>query len=310
MTGPVFVFPGQGAQKVGMGKQLAEAYPESVGAVYATADAVLGFSVSKLCFEGPNEALGQTENTQPALFATSVATLSAVRAAGIEARAAAGHSVGEYAALVAAGAITFEDALPVVRLRGELMAAAVAGNPGAMAAIIGLPASEVKAICNLASEHGTVEPANINGPTQVVISGETAAVMAAMELAKERGGRAIRLNVSAPFHCSLMEPVRSEMEPALAALPITDPAIPVVANATGRYVTTANEVRSALLDQLASPVRWTDSVALLVREGLNSCIEIGPGRVLSGLIRSIDPDVRTTTVSTPRDIEQLIAQEI
>jgi [acyl-carrier-protein] S-malonyltransferase len=304
----VFVFPGQGAQKTGMGKDVAGAYPNLAGAVFRAADDILGFSISDLCFHGPDERLAQTEITQPALFTTCVALLSVLSDRGVAPAATAGHSVGEYAALVAARSVTFEEALPVVRLRGELMAAAVMETPGSMAAIMGLDADVVNRICREASTKGTVEPSNINGPLQIVVSGETEAVLEAIDIAKREGGRAIRLKVSAPFHCSMMEPVRAALEPAIRNLTVVDPEVPVIANATGGYVGTQAEIRSALLDQVAAPVRWTDTVSLLLSEGHRSFLEIGPGKVLTGLIRAIDPDASIMSVATPDDVEQVVTQ--
>jgi [acyl-carrier-protein] S-malonyltransferase len=307
-TNPVFVFPGQGAQHSGMGREVAESYPDTAGRIFKIADEILGFSLSRLCFEGTEEQLARTEITQPALFATSTAILTVLKSKNLTPSAAAGHSVGEYAALLAAGSIRFEEALPVVRLRGELMAAAVADTPGAMAAIIGLTLSEVQEICAAASAGGVVEPSNMNAPTQIVVSGETGAVLATMELAKGRGGRAVRLNVSAPFHCSLMAPVRTALGSAIDALHIKDPRVPVVANATGGYVRTAGEIKEALLDQVASPVRWTETVRLLLDHGHRSFVEVGPGKVLAGLIRAVDRSATVMPAAVPDDIEKLVAQ--
>jgi [acyl-carrier-protein] S-malonyltransferase len=303
----VFLFPGQGAQKAGMGRELAERYP-SVARVFQEADEILGFGLSKLCFEGPDEALAQTEVTQPALFTTSVAILTALQEQGIAASAAAGHSVGEYAALVAAGSIDFENALPVVRKRGELMAAAVADTPGAMAAIIGLTADDVEAICHEASALGVCEPSNLNAPTQIVISGQAEAIEQAMELAKERGAKAIRLNVSAPFHCSMMRPVADQLLPAVESLPVREPRIPVIANAVAGPVTTAKEVRDALIRQIESPVRWVETMQWFLSHGFDSFLEVGPGRVLAGLARSIDREASVTGVASPDDIGKLVSQ--
>lgn len=308
MTRHCFVFPGQGAQRATMGKQVALAHPDTAGMVFATADAILGFSISQLCFDGSDQELSETEITQPAIFTTSVAILSVLRSKSVHPAAVAGHSVGEYAALVAAEAIRFEDALPVVRRRGELMAAAASKTPGAMAAIIGLESAEVEAVCQEAQRDGVAEPSNINGTRQIVISGETKAVQTAMRLAKERGAKAIQLKVSAPFHCSLMAPIQAEFKSALDALDIQSPRVPVIANATGGYVTSAAEVRQALIDQLASPVRWTATINLLLATANPSFLEIGPGKVLSGLIRAIDPNARTHPVATPDDIEQVVAE--
>lgn len=292
-----------------MGRDLAEAYPDQAGTVYERADEILGFSISELCFEGPEEDLVQTDNTQPALFVTSVAILSVLTALGMHPVAAAGHSVGEYAALVAANSLGFDEALPVVRKRGELMARASQQAPGTMAALVGLNVDQVQAICLSAGAVGLVEPSNLNAPSQIVISGENAAIDAAIKFAEEAGARAVRLNVSAPFHCSLMEPVRDEFESTLLQLSIQTPSIPVVSNATGEYARTAEDVRSALLDQLSAPVRWTQSMLLLRSDGYDSFVEVGPGRVLSGLMRSIDRSANTASAGSLADITKLVGRE-
>ncbi|HZT96199.1 MAG TPA: ACP S-malonyltransferase [Chloroflexota bacterium] len=302
----MFLFPGQGSQRAGMGKDIAEAYPDVAGRTFHTADEVLGLPISRLCFEGPEDMLLRTENTQPALFTTSVALLRVLKHLGLGPQAAAGHSVGEYAALVAAGAIEFEDALPVVRRRGELMANAVEETPGAMAALIGADPEAVADICGEASVSGIVEPSNINAPNQIVVSGEVSAVDRVQEIAKSRGIRAVRLNVSAPFHCRLMEPVRAQLEPSLMALRVLDPEIPVVANATGDYVTTASEIRSALLDQLAAPVLWSRSMERLLRDGYSKFVEVGPGRVLAGLMRALDRRVSVSAAGDQSEIGELM----
>ncbi len=305
----VFLFPGQGSQKVGMGHDLVEAYPEQAGAVYRQADATLGFSVSRLCFEGPEQELVKTENTQPAVLVTSVATLNVLTSQGVYPTAVAGHSVGEFAALIAAQSISFEDALPLVRRRGELMASASVSAPGTMAAVIGLSVEQVEEICRSSGNAGTVEPSNLNAPKQIVISGETGAIEIAAQEAEDRGARVIRLNVSAPFHCSLMEPVRDEFADALSNISIASPAIPIVSNTTGDYARTADEVRVALLDQLSSPVRWTESMVRLRGDGYDQFVEVGPGRVLAGLMRSIDRAASSTSVGSPRDVEDLVSRE-
>jgi [acyl-carrier-protein] S-malonyltransferase len=305
----VFLFPGQGSQKVGMGHDLAEAYPEQAGAVYRQADETLGFSVSRLCFEGPEQELVKTENTQPAVLVTSVATLNVLTSQGVNPSAVAGHSVGEFAALIAAQSISFEDALPLVRRRGELMASASVSAPGTMAAVIGLSVEQVEEICRSSGNAGTVEPSNLNAPKQIVISGETGALEIAAQKAEDCGARVIRLNVSAPFHCSLMAPVRDEFADALSNISIASPTIPIVSNTTGDYARTADEVRVALLDQLSSPVRWTESMLRLRRDGYDQFVEVGPGRVLAGLMRSTDRAASCTSVGSPRDVEDLVSRE-
>lgn len=291
-----------------MGREVVAAYPETAGRVFAIADDLLPFSVTDVTFNGPEDRLTQTQITQPALFTTSTAILMAMRSAGLEPAATAGHSVGEYSALVAAESVSFEEALPVVRLRGELMASAADKVPGAMAAIMGLPADAVEALCRDASSEGVVEASNINAPTQIVVSGEAAAIERAVQLAKERGGKAVRLKVSAPFHCSLMAEVREALAPALRDLHIDDPKIPVIANATGQYVRTGREIREALLNQIAEPVRWTDTVERFIRDGYDSFVQVGPTSVLTGLIRAIDRSASTRVVATPDDIQKVIAE--
>jgi [acyl-carrier-protein] S-malonyltransferase len=233
--------------------------------------------------------------------------MAVLDAQGLIAQAVAGHSLGEYSALVAAHAMQFEDALRVVRLRGELMRDAVRDTPGAMAAILGLSSEEVDAICREASPNGIVEGANYNAPNQVVISGEREAVDRASDLAKLRGARAVPLNVSAPFHCNLMAPVRDQLKPALEALSLVTPRVPVVANVSADYVRTAPEIRTALLAQVAAPVRWTETIHRLLDDGIQRFVEVGPGRVLSGLVRAVDRRAVTVQVGTVQDIERLLA---
>ncbi len=289
-----------------MGQDLVEHFPDIAGATYERADEILGFSISALCFQGPEEKLTATQNTQPALFVTCVAILRVLISLGIRPAATAGHSVGEYAALVAADAVEFEQALGVVRRRGELMAQAVELTPGAMAAVIGLSIQEVVEVCKVTSAVGVVEPSNINAPNQIVVSGEVDAIQAAMQEVQHRGARAIKLNVSAPFHCSLMEPVRARLEPELRALSITEPSIEVVANATGEYVRTPQEIRQALLDQLAAPVLWTQSMQRLIADGYTEFIEAGPGRVLAGLMRSVDRSASVRSAGTADDVAKVV----
>lgn len=286
-----FLFPGQGSQKVGMGRDLCAAYAEAA-ALFEQADAILEMPLQSLCFEGPEESLTRTENTQPAIFVTSMAAVAALRAEGIEADAAAGHSVGEYAALAAAGALSFEDALRLVRRRGEIMAGIAASTPGGMAAVLGLPAETVAELCAAAAHGETVEVANYNAPDQAVISGAPDAVARASEAAKAAGAaRVVRLNVSAPFHCSMMAPAAEQMAEAIEAAAFHSPRLPIVANVTADYVRTSEEIRAALLRQLASSVRWTESILRLAADGITHAVEAGPGRVLTGLLRRIAPEV-------------------
>ncbi|MFN3650137.1 MAG: ACP S-malonyltransferase [Armatimonadota bacterium] len=284
-----FVFPGQGSQKVGMGRSLVEE-SETARELFARADTILGFELSRLCFEGPESELVRTEITQPAIFTVSVAAGRMLEERGCTAEVVAGHSLGEYSALVHAGVMSFEDGLRVVRRRGELMAEVGDRVSGGMAAILSLPAETVAEVCAAAAEAGVVEVANFNSPNQTVISGELPAVERAMALAKERGARrAVALNVSAPFHSSLMAPLAAEMEEVLARVEMREPRMPVVANVTARYVRTPDEIREALVRQLAGSVRWTETVRLLDADGVETLVEAGPGRVLCGLGPRIVP---------------------
>ena len=287
MVKTAFIFPGQGSQYPGMGRELAEGFA-SARAVFAEADATLGFRISKLCFEGPEEALQLTANTQPAILAVSVAAAAVLREKGIRAQFVAGHSLGEYSALVAAGALRLADALRLVRQRGLYMQEAVPLGEGAMAAILGLN-GELDAVCREAAQGQVVSPANLNSPLQVVIAGNTAAVARAAELARGRGAkRAIMLNVSAPFHCALMRPAQDRLSVDLDATPVHDPEVPLVNNAGAQVVTSAAIVREGLKQQVTAPVRWEESIRLLRREGIELFVEVGPGKVLSGLVRQID----------------------
>lgn len=303
-----FLFPGQGSQSVGMGASLAEAHPDIRQEYFDRADDVLGFSLSRLCFDGPEEELVKTENQQPAIFLVSCAIAAALGNAGIEAEAVAGHSLGEYSALVSAGSITFEDGLRVTRRRGELMAEIAAQTGGIMAAILGLPAKEVEALCGDVSSLGVCEPANFNSPTQTVISGEEEAVRQAMDLARERGARrAVQLHVSAPFHCSLMAPLARSFRPVLDSVSVGDARVPVIANVTAQPEHSAEDIRAALIQQLDHSVRWTDSVRFLIADGIDTVVEVGPGKVLTGLMRQINPSVAAFSTSDPEGIERVTA---
>lgn len=298
------VFPGQGSQYVGMGQALADRF-EVVRATFAEADDVLGFSLSKLCFEGPMSELTKTVNTQPALLTASVATFRLLEKAGFRPAACAGHSLGEYSALVAAGALRFEDALRTVRLRGQLMEEAQPAGVGTMGAILGLDDETVQAICREAD--GVVEPATYNAPGQVVVAGATEAVDAALELAKERGARRTqRLEVSGPFHSSLLEEAGRRLAEWLEELPLSMPRVPVVANVTARPYTSVDEIRQSLAAQVSSPVRWVESVQTMLGLGITSFVEIGPGRVLSGLIKRIDRSAAVANVDSVEGYEELI----
>jgi len=288
-----FLFPGQGSQKVGMGAELAQNFP-SARAVFAEANEALGFDLAKLCFDGPDEQLRLTMNTQPAIVATSIAALRVYDAEiGKPAELAAGHSLGEYSALVAAGALTLGDALRALRERGRLMQEACPQGQGAMAALIGLDLQVVTEICREVSSAGAIAvPSNLNAPGQIVIAGHAAPVRRAVEIAKERGGRGSQeLNVSAPFHSPLMEPARKGMEPVLAALVVSPMKFGVVANVTARVNRDSGTVKSLLCQQITAPVNWEDSMRVMVAEGVTDAIEFG-GRVLMGLMRRIDRNVK------------------
>jgi [acyl-carrier-protein] S-malonyltransferase len=294
-----FVFPGQGSQKVGMGRALADAFPICAD-TFAEADAALGEPLSALCFEGPEDRLTLTENTQPAILAVSTAAARLVSSRGVSAAFAAGHSLGEYSAHVAAGTLSFADALRTVRRRGRYMQDAVPVGEGAMAAILGLDHDGVSRACADAAEGQVVSPANLNAPGQVVIAGHAAAVARAGERAKALGARrAIPLAVSAPFHCALMKPAEERLAPELRALAAHDPAMPVVANVDAEPKRTAAESIDALVRQVSSPVRWEDVVRRLVREGVTTFVELGPGTVLAGLIKKIDKSVTVYSVEDP-----------
>ncbi len=292
-----FVFPGQGAQKVGMGRACFDEVP-AARAVFEAADEALGEPLSSLCFEGPEEQLQLTANTQPAVLTTSVALL---RAFGEVPDVAAGHSLGEYSAQVCAGTIAFEDAVRLVRLRGQFMQEAVPVGEGAMAAVMGLTRADVDRICG--ETDGTVESVNYNSPQQTVIAGARPAVDAAMVALKDAGGKAVPLPVSAPFHSSLMRPAEERLLPHLGEVPLQDPAMPVYVNVDAARVTDADGARSALRRQVSRAVRWQESVEQMVADGVDLFVEIGPGRVLQGLIARIDKRVKRAGVQAPKDFE-------
>jgi [acyl-carrier-protein] S-malonyltransferase len=286
-----FVFPGQGSQKVGMGAELLEARPELFERHLKRADEVSGLPIRQYCLEGPIEDLTRTDVAQPALFAVGLAVADAAAEQGLAPDYVAGHSLGEYTAAVVAGALSAEDGMRVVCERGRLMAGIQSERPGAMAAIIGLSTEQLDELCEQASEAGKVSVANLNSPTQIVVSGEEAAVERLLELAREAGAkRALRLQVGAAFHSELMVPVYERLRETVEAVPFSDAHTPLAAVCSGQILRDAGEIREALLTQIISPVRWVDVVQTLVGAGCSSFLELGPGRVLSGLIRQIDPE--------------------
>jgi len=301
------VFPGQGSQAVGMGQPLVAACPEAA-AVFAAADEALGFPLSAVMFEGPAETLTLTEHTQPAILTMSTAVWRVLQGRGLAPAYVAGHSLGEYSAHVAAGTLAFADAVRLVRNRGRYMQEAVPVGTGAMAAILGLTEAEVTAACAEAAQGEVVSPANLNGAGQVVIAGQTAAVARAGEACKARGARrVIPLKVSAPFHCALMDPARDRLRPELEEATAADPRIPVVANVDALPRTTAAASVDALVRQVSNPVRWEATVKWLSAQGVDTFVEVGPGAVLSGLIRKVARDARVLTVETPEDVEAAVA---
>jgi [acyl-carrier-protein] S-malonyltransferase len=304
-----FLFPGQGAQAVGMGRELSERFLIAAQ-TFAEADEALGFPLSKLIFEGPEEALKLTENTQPAILTVSVAAWRVLAQHGVEPALAAGHSLGEWSAHVAAGTLSFADAVRAVKARGRAMQLAVPAGQGAMAAILSLDAAQVAEACReAAAETGlTVTAANLNSPAQTVISGALAAVEKASALAKAKGARrAIMLPVSAPFHCALMQPAQEEVARVLTMLKLADPRIPVAANVTGGLVTTAEAARDALIRQVTGAVRWVDCMKTLVGANAELFVEVGPGKTLCGLLRQIDSTQVSLNVEDAVSLESALA---
>jgi [acyl-carrier-protein] S-malonyltransferase len=300
------IFPGQGSQYVGMGKDLCEAHPR-VREIFRRADDVLGFPLSRICFEGPADELTRTKNTQPAIFLHSVA-LSAVLgdAATGPVAAVAGHSLGEYSALVHAGALGFEEGLRLVRLRGELMQRAGEERPGTMAAVVGQERAEIEEVCREASSAGIVQCANFNSPGQIVISGSVAGVRKAMEIAKAKGARLVKeLTVSGAFHSPLMESARAGLENALEKAEIRDASIPVYANVTAGPEQMAGKIRTLLGAQLTSPVLWESTVTNMIGAGVRRFVEIGPGKVLQGLVKRTDPSVEVLGIDTAADLQKV-----
>jgi [acyl-carrier-protein] S-malonyltransferase len=297
MSKRAFIFPGQGSQAPGMGRELAE-NSEAARRVFEEADEALGFSISELCFNGPAEKLQLTENTQPAMLTTSIAAFRALASEGFQPPDfVAGHSLGEYSALVAAGALSLSDAVRTVRARGRYMQEAAPVGSGAMAAIMGADLGVIMEACNEAQQGGVCSPANINSANQVVIAGDAMAVDRAIEILKERGAkRAIKLNVSAPFHCALMMPAQERLAEDLEELEFHDLSMPLVTNVDASAIQDGGAARDALVRQVSSPVRWHEAITYLVREGVDTFIEVGPGKVLSGLVRQIERSVRCLNV--------------
>jgi len=292
-----FIFPGQGSQNPGMGKDLADNFP-AAKQVFEEADGALGFALSHLCFNGPAEELQLTENTQPAILATSIAALRAMQSQDFPMpNFVAGHSLGEYSALVAAKALALSEAVKIVRARGGYMQEAVPVGTGAMAAILGADLQTVKDACDEAAQGEVCSPANINSPAQIVIAGDAAAIDRAIPILRGRGAkRAIKLNVSAPFHCALMKPAQDRLAADLEQANFHDLTAPVVTNVDAKAVVTGKEARESLVRQVSQPVRWLESVEFLINQGVQTFVEIGPGKVLSGLVRQINREVRCVNV--------------
>jgi len=299
-----FVFPGQGSQAVGMGRDVAERFP-AARRVLDEIDEATGASISRLCFEGPEEDLKLTENTQPAILAVSSAMMAALRELSApEPDLVAGHSLGEYSAIVCAGGLTPAAAAAVVRRRGQFMQEAVPVGVGAMAAIIGPSLDEIQSICDEAAEGDVISPANSNAPGQIVIAGTKAAVTRAIEIAKKRGIRkSLLLPVSAPFHCALMKPAEEQLRPVLQDAPLHPLYVQLISNVDASPIGTEVAVRNALIRQVASPVRWVESVQKMIAMGVHTFVEVGPGAVLTGLIRRIDPAVRVVNVNSADSLE-------
>ena len=301
-----FLFPGQASQYPGMGKELAGSYP-AARSVFDEADTVLGFSISELCFTGSEEALKLTANTQPAILTVSVAAYRVLAEKGVKPDFVAGHSLGEYSALVAAGALEFADAVRLVRRRGEYMQTAVPEGVGAMAAILGLAPAQVTEICRKAANGQVVSPANLNSPEQTVISGNAEAVKRAVEMASAGGAkRAVMLPVSAPFHSALMAPAAERLQGDLKGAAFHALRVPLVTNADAEIISSGHEARESLIRQVTLPVRWEESVRVLVEEGVNTFVEVGPGRVLTGLLRQIDRSVHVFNVEDEKSLHSTL----
>jgi len=305
MKSIAFIFPGQGSQYVGMGRELFENFSVAKK-IFEEADDTLHFSVSALCFKGPEEALKLTENTQPAVLTTSVAALKVLQAEnGMAPQFTAGHSLGEYSALVASEALTFSQAVKVVRLRGKFMQEAVPVGEGAMAAVLGMEREQVEKLCEEISSGEVLAPANFNSPGQIVIAGHSKAVQRAIERVKQEGKKAVLLPVSAPFHSSLMKPAGERLEKALEEISVSGLKIPVVTNVEAEANTSKDRVKELLVAQVSSPVRWEESMRKMVEKGIEQVLEIGPGKVLSGLMKRIDSRVETKNLEDLQTLKKI-----
>jgi [acyl-carrier-protein] S-malonyltransferase len=300
-----FLFPGQGSQYVGMGKDFYNQF-KIAKEVFEEADDALHLSISRLCFEGPEETLKLTENTQPAILTTSVAALKVLQnEKGIHPKCAAGHSLGEYSALVLSEALSFKEAVQVVRLRGKFMQEAVPVGEGAMSAVLGMEKEEIEKLCEEVSSGDVLSPANFNCPGQIVIAGHSKAVQRAIEEVKKKGKKAILLPVSAPFHSPLMKPAGSRLEKALEEVTIRDLKIPVITNVEAEMNTSKERVKELLVDQVSNPVRWEESMQRMIGEGIEQVMEIGPGKVLCGLMKRINPNIETENIQDLQTLKKI-----